>query len=184
MHTLNNISVSWLTVECSNIHRMLSAGLTKRSHTGVAHSPNDTPMAKALGVWGAGRLLLWSAGSSALCAALSVLRRLAIHGILILPLIYFIFVRKNPFALMLQMAQALVTALMISSRSADAPPMSMMTSLWSHSSHLLEFIKYTSNILYERYPVLFHYILEKLSWKSAINKKIQRTWSNNKVKKK
>lgn len=44
---------------------------------------------------------------------------LAIHAIVCLPLLYFIIVRKNPFTFTLGMAQAMVTALMISSRSVS-----------------------------------------------------------------
>lgn len=45
---------------------------------------------------------------------------IAIHSAIILPLIYFIIVRKNPYTFSLGMAQAMVTALMISSRSESA----------------------------------------------------------------
>ncbi|XP_061566022.1 excitatory amino acid transporter 3 isoform X1 [Cololabis saira] len=48
----------------------------------------------------------------------TVLSGLAIHATICLPLIFFIIVRKNPYTFTLGMAQALVTALMISSRSA------------------------------------------------------------------
>ncbi|XP_037614799.1 excitatory amino acid transporter 3 [Sebastes umbrosus] len=51
----------------------------------------------------------------------TVLSGLAIHGTICLPLIFFVIVRKNPYTFTLGMAQALVTALMISSSSATLP---------------------------------------------------------------
>ncbi|XP_072928639.1 excitatory amino acid transporter 3 isoform X3 [Hemitrygon akajei] len=51
----------------------------------------------------------------------TVLSGLAIHGIIILPLIYFIVVRKNPFTFIGGMAEALLTSVMISSSSATLP---------------------------------------------------------------
>ncbi|XP_062305722.1 excitatory amino acid transporter 3 [Osmerus eperlanus] len=51
----------------------------------------------------------------------TVLSGLAIHSTICLPLIFVAIVRKNPFTFTLGMAQALVTALMISSSSATLP---------------------------------------------------------------
>ncbi|TWW63705.1 excitatory amino acid transporter 3 [Takifugu rubripes] len=51
----------------------------------------------------------------------TVLSGLAIHATICLPLLFFLVVRKNPYTFTLGMAQALVTALMISSSSATLP---------------------------------------------------------------
>lgn len=47
----------------------------------------------------------------------SFVSSLAIHAVVCLPLLFFLVVRKNPYTFTLGMAQALVTALTISSRS-------------------------------------------------------------------
>lgn len=46
----------------------------------------------------------------------TVLTGLAIHGFIILPLLYFVVVRRNPFKYMLGMLQAMATALGTASR--------------------------------------------------------------------
>ncbi|XP_064617190.1 excitatory amino acid transporter 3-like [Liolophura sinensis] len=53
--------------------------------------------------------------------ALTVLSGLAIHGLIVLPLLYFVIVRKNPFKYLYGIIQALVTALATSSSSATLP---------------------------------------------------------------
>lgn len=60
-----------------------------------------------------GELWLFLIWFPILCFVLS----LAIHATICLPLLFFLVVRKNPYTFTLGMAQALVTALMISSRS-------------------------------------------------------------------
>ncbi|XP_063075492.1 excitatory amino acid transporter 3-like [Engraulis encrasicolus] len=51
----------------------------------------------------------------------TVLSGLAIHGLLVLPVLYAVVVRKNPYAFAWGMTQAILTSLMISSSSATLP---------------------------------------------------------------
>ncbi|KAL5020528.1 hypothetical protein ScPMuIL_003420 [Solemya velum] len=52
---------------------------------------------------------------------LTVLAGLAVHGFIVLPLIYFIVVRRNPYKFMYNMVKALTTALATASSSATLP---------------------------------------------------------------
>ncbi|CAH1243818.1 SLC1A3 [Branchiostoma lanceolatum] len=74
----------------------------------------------------AGKIIEMYDDLSALAGALglytiTVLVGLAIHGLFVLPMLYFIFVRKNPFVFITGLVQALLTALGTSSSSATLP---------------------------------------------------------------
>ncbi|XP_019632550.1 PREDICTED: excitatory amino acid transporter 1-like [Branchiostoma belcheri] len=74
----------------------------------------------------AGKIIEMYDDLSALAGALglytiTVLVGLAIHGLIILPLLYFVFVRKNPFVFIAGLVQALLTAVGTSSSSATLP---------------------------------------------------------------
>ena len=51
----------------------------------------------------------------------TVLAGLGIHGLIVLPLIYFVFVRKNPFVYLYGVLQAMITALGTASRYVSRP---------------------------------------------------------------
>ncbi|XP_027718692.1 excitatory amino acid transporter 3 isoform X3 [Vombatus ursinus] len=70
-----------------------------------------------------GQVLLdfFNALNDATMQIVQIIMWLAIHSIVILPLIYLLVVRKNPFRFAMGMAQAMLTALMISSSSATLP---------------------------------------------------------------
>jgi Na+/H+-dicarboxylate symporter len=53
--------------------------------------------------------------------AATVITGLAIHGLLLLPFLYFFFLRRNPFKFYLSLTQAIITALGTDSSSATMP---------------------------------------------------------------
>lgn len=64
---------------------------------------------------------LWSVFRSLSSFILTVLLGLGFHAFVTLPLIYWIFTRKNPYKFMLKMSQAILTAFSTSSSSATLP---------------------------------------------------------------